>query len=118
MDGKNGLEPVVTEPTAAAHTLNKGDADAGAPLRFSAKRNLVLAQRLLRGEPLEKVSRETNVPVNRLSEWRNRALLAAEGALNERERDARDEETERLKAEHPTYNPAANCSPAKLHPVS
>ena len=55
-------------------------------------------QRLLRGEPLEKVSRELNVPVHRLSEWRDRALLAAEVALKERERDARDEEIERLKA--------------------
>jgi len=47
---------------------------------------------------LEKVSRETNVPVHRLSEWRDRALLAAESALKERDRDARDEEIERLKA--------------------
>jgi putative transposase len=30
--------------------------------------------------------------LHRLSEWRDRALLAAEGALKERERDARDEE--------------------------
>ena len=36
--------------------------------------------------------------MHRLSEWRARALLGAEGALKERERDARDEEIERLKA--------------------
>ena len=36
--------------------------------------------------------------MHRLSEWRDRALLGAEGALKERERDARDEEIERLKA--------------------
>ena len=53
-------------------------------------------QRLLRGESLEKVSREMNVPVHRLSEWRDRALLAVEGALKECERNARDEEIERL----------------------
>ena len=55
-------------------------------------------QRLLRGESLENISRETNVPAHRLSEWRDGALLEAEGALKERERDARDEEIERLKA--------------------
>lgn len=36
--------------------------------------------------------------MHRLSEWRDRVLMAAEGALKERERDARDEEIERLKA--------------------
>ena len=46
----------------------------------------------MRGEGLEVLSRELNVPAHRLSEWRDRVLLAAEGALKERERDARDEE--------------------------
>jgi transposase len=75
MDGKNGLEPVVAEATAAparAQNAGDGDAVAGPPLRFSAKRKLAVVQRLLRGESLEKVSRETNVPVHRLSEWRDR----------------------------------------------
>jgi transposase len=48
---------------------------------------------------MEKVPRETNVPVHQLSEWFDRALLEAEGALKERERDDRDEEIERLKAQ-------------------
>jgi len=60
MDGKNGLEPGVTEATAApARAQNAGDGDAGAgagpPVRFSAKRKLAVVQRLLRGESLEKV---------------------------------------------------------------
>jgi len=54
--------------------------------------------RLLRGESQEAVSRELNVPVHRLVEWRDRVLLAAEGALKERERDARDDEIARLQA--------------------
>lgn len=86
MDGKNGLEPGVREATAApARAQNAGDAVAGRPLRFSAKRKLAVVQRLLRRESLEKVSRETNVPVHRLSEWRDRALPAAESALKERD---------------------------------
>jgi putative transposase len=38
---------------------------------------------------LELVARELNVRAARLSEWRERALLAAEAALKERERDDR-----------------------------
>jgi hypothetical protein len=53
--------------------------------------------RLMRGEPLELVARELNVTAARLSAWRDQALLAAETALKERERDARDDEIARLK---------------------
>ena len=72
-------------------------ADAGAPSggagperRFSAQRKLAVVTRLLRGEPLETVARELNVTVARLSEWRGRALVGAEAAMKERERDSRD----------------------------
>jgi len=54
--------------------------------------------RLLRGEPLEMVARETNLSIARLTEWRDRALAGAASALKERERDARDDEIARLKA--------------------
>lgn len=81
------------------------NADAGAPTggtgperRNSARRKLAAVTRLLRGEPLETVARELNVTVARLSEWRDRALVAAEAAMKERERDSRDEEVLRLKA--------------------
>ena len=81
------------------------NADAGAPSggagperRFSAQRKLAAVTRLLRGEPLETLARELNLTVARLSEWRDRALLGAEAAMKERERDSRDEELLRLKA--------------------
>jgi transposase len=81
------------------------NADAGIPAggagperRNSARRKLAAVTRLLRGEPLETVAREFNVTVARLSEWRDRALAAAEVAMKERERDSRDEELLRLKA--------------------
>src|SRR3954453_21355362 len=80
-------------------------ADAGAPSggagperRFSAQRKLAAVTRLLRGEPLETLARELNVTVARLSQWRDRALVGAEAAMKERERDSRDEELLRLKA--------------------
>ena len=80
-------------------------ADAGAPSggagperRFSARRKLTVITRLLRGEPLETVARELNITVARLSQWRDRALVGAEAAMKERERDGRDEELLRLQA--------------------
>src|SRR3954465_6873828 len=81
------------------------NADAGAPSGgagpeplFPPRRKLPAAPRLLRGEPLETVARELNVTVGRLSEWRDRALVGAEAAMKERERDSRDKELLRLKA--------------------
>ena len=87
-------------PAAAARAHNAGDgaAVAGPVGRFSARRKLAVVQRLLRGEALEKVSRELNVPTHRLSQWRDRVLEAGMSALKEQERDARDDEIARLKA--------------------
>ena len=59
---------------------------------------MAIVARLLRGEPLELVVRETNVSIARLSEWRDRALTGAATALKERERDDRDDEIARLKS--------------------
>ncbi len=81
------------------------NADAGAPSggagperRLSAQRKLAAVTRLLRGELLETLARELNVTVARLTEWRDRALVAAEAAMKERERDGREEELLRLRA--------------------
>lgn len=97
MDDKNSSRstPDATEatvPSARAHHAGDGGGVAGGPKRFSAKRKLAVVQRLLRGESLEAVSRAENVPVHRLTEWRDKVLMGAESALKERERDARDDE--------------------------
>ena len=60
--------------------------------RFSVQRKMAVVARLLRGEPLELVARETNVSIARLTEWRDRAFAGAATALKERERDDRDDE--------------------------
>ncbi|MCR9069896.1 MAG: hypothetical protein NXH79_13735 [Rhodobacteraceae bacterium] len=85
-------------PTTRAHHAGGGGAAAGGSKRVSAKRKLAMVQRLLRGESLETVSRDENVPVHRLTEWREKVLGAAESALKERERDAQDEAIARFKA--------------------
>jgi len=101
MDDNSDVKPGATgasaPPTRAPHA-GGGGAEAGHGKRFSAKRKLAAVRRLLRGESLEALSRELNVPAYRLSDWRDRVLIAAESALKDRERDARDEDIERLKA--------------------
>src|SRR5918912_121457 len=96
-------KPRDDEPEGApARAQNAGagapSGGAGPERRFSAPRKLAAVMRLLRGEPLETLTRELNVTAARLSEWRDRALVGAEAAMKERERDARDEEVLRLKA--------------------
>lgn len=101
MDDKNEMKPGATEasaPATRAPHAGGGGAEAGSGKRFSAKRKLAAVQRLMRGESLEALSRELNVPAHRLSGWRDRVLLAGESALKERERDARDDEIARLQA--------------------
>lgn len=68
------------------------------PKRYSVQRKLAVVARLLRGEPMELVARESNVTVAKLTEWRERALAGAASALKERERDDRHDEIARLKS--------------------
>lgn len=52
---------------------------------LSRKRDVVL--RLLRGEPIQALSRELGVEIYRLEEWRDKALLGMESGLRERDGD-------------------------------
>jgi len=73
MDKKNELESGATEaeaPATRAHHAGGGGPQAGQGNRRSAKKKLAAVQRLMRGESLDTVSRDLNVPVHRLSEWR------------------------------------------------
>ena len=49
--------------------------DGNGPKRFSVQRKMAIVARLLRGESLELVARETNISIARLTEWR-RAIAA------------------------------------------
>src|SRR4029078_12224937 len=72
--------------------------DGNGPKRFSVQRKIAIVARLLRGEPLDLVARQTNVSIARLTAWRDGALEAAATAFKERERDDRDDEIARLKS--------------------
>ena len=91
-DGEPGGETPRPQESGAASAPGGG----GPPKRFSAKRKLEAVQRLMAGESLEAVSRDLAVPVSRLSEWRDRALSAAEANLKVQPPDPRDEEITRL----------------------
>ena len=55
--------------------------------RWSLARKREVVLRLLRGEFVEALSRETGVPIYRLEKWRNKALSGIDSGLREREGD-------------------------------
>lgn len=66
--------------------------------RFSAQKKAQAAQRLLRGEAIDALSRELGVTAATLSDWRDKFLAGGEAALKSREPTAQDDEIPRLKA--------------------
>ena len=98
MDQSQSFKPEGAPACAQTADAGAPSGGAGPERRFSARRKLAVVTRLLRGEPLETVARELNVTVARLSAWRDHALVGAEAAMKERERDGRDEELLRLRA--------------------
>ena len=55
--------------------------------RWSAARKNGVVLRLLRGEPVDAISREVSVPIYKLEGWRDRALVGIDAGLREREGD-------------------------------
>ena len=51
------------------------------PERWSAQRKQEVVLRLLRGEPLDQVSRETQVPAHELESWQRRFLQGGQRGL-------------------------------------
>jgi transposase len=58
--------------------------------RWSVARKRGVVMRMLRGEPVELLSRELGVPVHKLERWRDKAEEALDGALKERETETAD----------------------------
>lgn len=57
------------------------------PQRWSKRRKLEVVLRLLRGEPMDDLSRELKVEISRLEKWRAKGLRGLEVGLREREGD-------------------------------
>src|SRR3981189_2648568 len=90
MTNDEGREPEgAPERSPKAGAGAPSGVDGNGPKRFSVQRKWAIVARLLRGEPLDLVARQSNISVARLTEWRDRALAGAATALKERERDDR-----------------------------
>ncbi len=83
--------PVVNEGERSSSTFSTGQGPLAAALergrRWTVRRKQEAVLRLLRGEPVEFVSRELGVEVYRLEAWREKATLGIEMSLKERKGD-------------------------------
>lgn len=87
---KNAVQPSRPELPVAEPSVARGGAAGSSglespPQRWRAKRKAEVVLRLLRGEPLDALSRQTAVPIPRLEEWRSQALGGMEAALQIRD---------------------------------
>ncbi len=82
-----------TESQASSSTPE----DPDVPERWSAKRKTEVVLRLLRGEALDQVSRDAQVPAHQLEEWQRRVLEGGQRGLRSR-RDPEERELTLAKA--------------------
>src|SRR5215208_7997445 len=67
-----------------------GRPEGGREVRWSARRKQELVLRLLRGEGLDALARETGQPAGRISAWREEFLAAGREGLKSRSRPEED----------------------------
>jgi len=80
-----------------SHRSESDQEESELPERWSAKRKMELVLRLLRGEALDQVSREVQVPAHLLEEWQRRFLAGGQRGLRTR-RDPEERELTLAKA--------------------
>src|SRR5882672_5619863 len=68
------------------------------PERWSAQRKMEIVLRLVRGEAIDEVAREIQVPVHELEEWRRVFLESGQQGLKRRGLDPEERELRRLQA--------------------
>ena len=95
MIGAAGLVGSEGERSSSLLSITGQAAEVG-PLapgqRWSLARKHEVVLRLLRGEPVEAVSRQLGVPVWQLERWRARALAGLKAGLRERSEDPSERE--------------------------
>jgi hypothetical protein len=81
-----------------ARSATGGEPGAAAEVkRWSAGRKREVVLRLLRGEPVDAISRAVSVPIFKLEQWRDRALAGIDAGLKEREHDPLAKELDEAK---------------------
>lgn len=83
----DGVAPGAPQGARRATGGAPGAGAAPAPKRWSANRKKEAVLRLLRGEPVEALSRELGVEIYRLEGWRERALNGMDAGLKARHND-------------------------------
>jgi transposase len=68
------------------------------PERWSAQRKMEIVLRLVRGEAIDEVAREVQVPVHEVEEWRRVFLESGQQGLKRRGIDPEERELRRLQA--------------------
>ena len=68
------------------------------PERWSAQRKMEIVLRVVRGEALDEVAREIQVPVHEVEEWRRVFLEGGQQGLKRRGLDPEERELRRLQA--------------------
>jgi transposase len=68
------------------------------PERWSAQRKMEIVLRLVRGEAIDEVAREIQVPVHEVEEWRRVFLESGQQGLKRRGIDPEERELRRLQA--------------------
>jgi len=77
----------VISPGAAEGERSSTGAAPEVTKRWSANRKKEVVLRLMRGEPVDTLSRELGIEIYRLEEWHNKALQGIETALKARDGD-------------------------------
>ena len=83
--------PVLNEGELGSSTFTPGQVSPAGPLglgqRWTVTRKREVALRLLRGEPVELLSRQLGVETFRLEQWREKAIAGIDASLKERKGD-------------------------------
>ena len=88
-------DPPATERRRSRSGVAGGGVDRG---RWSSKRKMEAALRVIQGESLDAVSRDLKVTTTKLASWRDEFLAAGQAGLKTREPDHRDEQIRDLHA--------------------
>jgi transposase len=78
--------------------MTTGARDEERPERWSAQRKTEVVLRVVRGEAIDEVAREIQVPVHEVEEWRRIFLESGQQGLKRRGLDPEEREVRRLQA--------------------
>ena len=80
----SGVREVGMEGSGLRSGAASGEPEASREVRWSARRKEQVVLRLLRGESLDLLARETGQPVGRIASWREEFLAAGREGLKSR----------------------------------